>query len=112
MSIKRLELEYNQVLDQYHEMLENLKDIEKEFNNGLVPPEFIENLKKQIEPIKNNYEQWSYIMFLLHEPQRKSKREKYRKTIDAKIKQLNSKNSPEAKLAAGRVALEGLMEIK
>ena len=112
MSVKRLELEYSQVVDQYHEMLENLKDIEKEFNDGLVPPEFVENLKKQIEPIKNNYEQWSYIMFLLHEPQRKAKREKYRKTIDAKIKQLNPKNSPDAKLAAGRVALEGLKENK
>ena len=49
-------------------------------------------------------------MFLLHEPQRKSKREKYRKTIDAKLKQLDKKNSPESKLEAGRVALDGLKE--
>ena len=112
MSVKRLELEYNQVVEQYHEMVENLKDLEKEFSEGLVPPEFVDNLKKQIEPIKNNYEQWSYIMFLLHEPQRKAKREKYRKTIDKKIKQLDPKNSPEARLDAGRAALEGLKETK
>ena len=29
MSVKRLELEYSQVVDQYHEMIENLKDIKK-----------------------------------------------------------------------------------
>ena len=112
MSVKKLEEHYNQVVDQYHEMIENLKEIEKEFNDNLVPPEFVENLKKQIEPIKSNYEQWSYIMFLLHEPQRKAKREKYRKSIDAKIKQLDKKNSPENRLAAGREALNGLKEIK
>ena len=111
MSVKKLEEHYNQVVDQYHEMIENLKEIEKEFNDNLVPPEFVENLKKQIEPIKNNYEQWSYIMFLLHEPQRKAKREKYRKSIETKIKQLDKKNSPENRLAAGREALDGLKEM-
>ena len=110
MSIKRLELEYSQVVNQYHEMLENLKDIEREFSDGLVPPEFVDNLKKQIEPIKNNYEQWSYIMFLLHEPQRKAKREKYRKTIEHKIKQLDKNNSPEARLNAGKLAINSLKE--
>ena len=112
MSVKALENHYTQVVEQYHEMVENLKDIEKEFSEGLVPPEFVDNLKKQIEPIKNNYEQWSYIMFLLHEPQRKAKKEKYRKMIDAKIKQLNKKNSPEARLEAGKDALNGMREIK
>ena len=112
MSVKALENHYNQIVEQYHEMIENLKDIEKEFSEGLVPPEFVDNLKKQIEPIKNNYEQWSYIMFLLHEPQRKAKKEKYRKMIDKKIKNLDIKNSPEARLEAGKVALEDLKEIK
>ena len=112
MSIKRLELEYAVVTEQYHEMLENLKDLENELADGLIAPEFVDNLKKQIEPIKNNYEQWSYIMFLLHEPQRKAKREKYRKIMDAKIKQLNTKNSPEARLEEGKEALNGLKEIR
>ena len=112
MSIKHLELEYAVVTEQYHEMLENLKDLENELADGLIAPEFVDNLKKQIEPIKNNYEQWSYIMFLLHEPQRKAKREKYRKMMDAKIKQLNTKNSPEARLEEGKEALKGLKEMK
>ena len=112
MSVKRLEEHYNQVVDQYHEMMENLKELEADFADELIPPEFVDNLKKQIEPIKNNYEQWSYIMFLLHEPQRKAKREKYRKIMDAKIKQLNTKNSPEARLEEGKEALNGLKEIR
>lgn len=112
MSVKRLEIEYAAVVDQYHEMLENLRDLEKELADGLIAPEFLDNLKKQIEPIKNNYEQWSYIMFLLHEPQRKAKRDKYRKTIAAKLKMLDIKNSPEARLAAGKTALNELKEIR
>lgn len=111
MSVKRLEQEYIQIAEQYHEMLENLKDMEKEFNDGLIPPEFLDNLKKQIEPIKNNYEQWSYIMFILHEPQRKAKRDKYRETIAAKLKDLDIKNSPKARLEAGKEALNGLKEM-
>ena len=112
MSVKALEREYMQVVAQYQEMKNDLLDIEKELADGLVAPEFVDNLRKQIEPIKQNYEWWSYVMFTLHEPQRKAKREKYRKTIMNKLKQLESKNSPEARIEAGKECLANLKEMR
>ena len=64
---------FNKVADQYHEMLNELKDFEDECNKGLVEPEIFDNFKKIIEPLKNNYMTWSYVMYLLNLPNRESK---------------------------------------
>lgn len=64
---------FNKVADQYHEMLNELKDFESECNNGLVEPEQFEQFKKILEPIKNNYMMWSYAMYLLNLPNREKK---------------------------------------
>ena len=112
MSVKSLEKEYAQVVSQYQEMMNDIKDMEKECQEGLVSPEFVDNLRKQIEPIKQNYQWWSYVMFTLHEPQRKAKREKYRQAMKKELAKLDKNESPEARLENGREALEGLKEIK
>lgn len=71
---KRHVVEYfNKVADQYHEMLNELKDFESECNNGLVEPEQFEQFKRILEPIKNNYMVWSYVMYLLNLPNREKK---------------------------------------
>lgn len=58
-------------------MNEELKDFQKEVENGIVEPERIENLKAVIEPLKNNYMTLSWIMYLLNQPQRPSKEKAY-----------------------------------
>ena len=108
MSVKSLENHYNQVVAQYTEMLNDLKDMEKELAEGLVDPDFINNLKANIAPIKQNYEWWSYVMFLLHEPQRKAKKEKFRKMIQKKIEKLDPAESPKAVLDVNKGNLEVL----
>ena len=114
MSVKRIREEYEQICDQYHEMMENLRELEKELAEEIIPPEFVDNMKAQISPIKDRYEQWAYFMFLLNEPQRVQKREKYRKMIDKKIKQLklDPKNSPEYRAEEANQALRGLKEMR
>ena len=64
---------YNKVAEQYLEMVSALKDLEDECNNKLVEPERVEQIKKMIEPIKNNYMTWSYMMYLLNLPNREKK---------------------------------------
>lgn len=108
MSVKALEKEYQQVVDQYNEMLSDLKEMEEEAENGMLPPEFIENLRKQISPIKQNFEWWSYVMFTLHEPNRKEKREKYRKNNAKKLSMLDPKNAPLQRIKLGDEALKNL----
>ena len=112
MSVKALEKEYQAVVAQYLEMRENLKDLEAELAEGLISPEFFDNLKKQIAPIKQNYEWWSYVMFTLHEPNRKEKRSSYRKKISAQVQKLDPENSPERRLEAGSEALVNMMEVR
>lgn len=93
MSVKAVKEYYDQICEQYHEMLENIKDLEEECQNGLVEPERIEGLKEQIAPLKQNYERWTFMMFLLNQPQRKSKHPKYQKTNQKLLSTLNKANT-------------------
>lgn len=111
MSVKALELEYQKVVDQYQEMISDIQDIEKDANNGLCDPELVDRLKEQIKPIKQNYEWWSYVMYILHQPQRKQKQEKYKKIRRKYIQQLSNYNDPSARLQSGSAALQGLKDI-
>lgn len=78
MSKKDFDKEYIQVEKQYLEMVENLKDMEKEMAEGLVNPDLFEQMKQTIEPLLVNYRMWSYVKFLLNKPNRKQKEEKYK----------------------------------
>ena len=98
MSVKHVNEYYNQICAQYQEMLNDIKDLEKECAEGIVEPERIDRLKDQIAPIKNNYERWSYMMFLLHQPNRKEKVKRYQKQNDKLLKSLSKENSLEAVL--------------
>ena len=57
---------YNQVCDQYHDFVEELKDFQELCNSGMVTPEVIEQAKKTIEPLKNNWQTLNYIIFLFN----------------------------------------------
>lgn len=96
MSVKAVRDYYNQICDQYTEMLQDIKDLEKEAAEGLVEPERIERLKYQVAPIKQNYERWAYMMFLLNQPQRKSKHKNYERQNKQLLKSLDKSNSIEA----------------
>ena len=93
MAVKHIKEYYEQVCDQYVQMNEELRDFQKEIENGLVEPERIENLKALIEPLKNNYMTLSWIMYLLNLPQRKGKEKAYerrnRKFIESLDKNFN-----------------------
>lgn len=112
MSVKALELEYKKVSDQYHEMLSDIKDIEKEAAEGLCDPELVSRLQEQIKPIKQNYEWWSWVMYILHQPQRKEKESKYRKTNQKLVASLSKASTPEARLHEGSNALYSLKGMK
>lgn len=64
---------FNKVANQYKDMLDELKDFEKECNSGLVEPEKFEQFKQILQPIKNNYMMWSYAMYLLNLPNNEKK---------------------------------------
>lgn len=78
MSKKDFDREYNVIENQYLEMLENLKDMEKELADGLVSPDMLDQMKQVMEPLLVNYRMWSYVKFLLNKPIKKQKETKYK----------------------------------
>lgn len=98
MSKKDVEQYYDTITEQYHEMMQDIKDFEKEAAEGLVEPERVDRLKEQIAPIKQNWERWTYMMFLLNQPQRKSKHKAYQERNKKLLSNLSSTNSLQAVL--------------
>ena len=98
MSVKAVKKYYDQICDQYKEMMDNIRELEADAENNLVEPERIERLKEQVAPIKENYERISYIMFLLNQPTRKSKQPRYKEANKKFLSTLNPKNSTESVL--------------
>lgn len=64
-----LEVEY-----QYLEMLDTLKELKELVKEGKVDVEAYEQEAANVEKLKENYERISYIMFLLNQPRRTSKK--------------------------------------
>lgn len=110
MSVKAVRRYYNQICDQYHEMLENIHDLEVEAAQGMVEPERIERLKEQVAPIKQNYERWSYMMFLLNQPERKEKQSRYKSQNRKLLSSLSKNNSLDAILKENSEALKHIGE--
>lgn len=81
MSVKHVKEYYEQICNQYHDYLEELRDFEELCNQGMVPPEQIENAKKFIEPLKDNWMKLNHIIWLLNKPNKKSKQKSYVKRV-------------------------------
>lgn len=105
MSVKAVRKYYDQICEQYHEMIELIHDLEKEAEQDLVEPERIERLKEQVAPIKQNYERWTYMMFLLNQPERKSKHEKYKRQYSRLLQNLDKQNDLDSVLEENKASL-------
>ncbi len=105
MSVKSVRKYYDQICEQYHEMIELIHDLEKEAEQDLVEPERIERLKEQVAPIKQNYERWTYMMFLLNQPERNSKHEKYKRQNSRLLKNLDKQNDLDSVLEENKTSL-------
>ena len=65
---------YLEVEHQYLEMLSILEELKELVKEGKVPPEAYEQEEDGVNKLKENYERLAYMMFLLNQPQRKSKK--------------------------------------
>jgi len=110
MSVKHIKEYYEQVCDQYNEMIQNLKDFEEYAKTNIVSPEQIDNMKKLVEPIKTNYMTLSYIIFLLNTPNKKEKKDKYIKQHKKHLKKIGEIKSKDDILNEGKEILEKMNE--
>ena len=108
MSVKHVKKYYEEICDQYKEMLENIKDSEQDLMNNMVDMDYVENLKKLIQPVKDNYERWSYMMFLLNQPNRKDKIPAYKRRMQKFLKDIPEDKSPDATLQENKDAIKNI----
>ena len=111
MSVKHVKQYYEQICDQYKEMLENIRDSEQDAMNNLVDIDYVENLKKLIQPVKDNYERWSYMMFLLNQPERKQKIPAYKRRMEKFLKDIPKDKSADATLEENKTAIKNIKHI-
>ena len=93
MALKDIINYYNEICDQYHDLLTEIRDFEEEAKKGLIEPERLDEIKKTIQPLIANYQTLSYIMFLLNKPVKKEKHKKYEKQNTKILKQIAYKNT-------------------
>lgn len=77
MAKKDVDKYFNQICQDYRDLLNTLKDMEIEVSKGLLDPDKLVQMKEYIEPIKINWQRISYIMFLLNKPAKNKKQERY-----------------------------------
>ena len=92
MAVKHIIKYYNQICDQYQQMINEIKDFEEEAKKGLIEPERLDKIKEDIAPMKDNYQRWSYMMYLLNLPIRADKESKYKKQNKKLLASIEEKN--------------------
>lgn len=107
MSVKHIKKYFNQIANQYSELLSELKDFEKEAEQGLIEPERLDLIKQNIQPLIDNYQRWSYMIFLLNMPNKKSKQLAYNKQHSKSLPQ-NSKNNLNSMLEENKTVLNNM----
>lgn len=65
-------LYFLEMQDQYYEMLDNLKEFKELSTEGAISQDEYDNMLREVELLRNNYERLAYIMFLLNKPSSKN----------------------------------------
>ena len=111
MSLKHL-LEYrDKVEEAYNVAIQDIRDFEKEAQEGLVDPDRVEAYKKTMAPLINNYQQITYLLFLLNKPVKKEKEGKYLKQNKKLLNMIDKSNTADAMLLKNKEVLEKLKTI-
>lgn len=88
-------LKLSKQCDEFKKVLES---ISAEAQNNLVDLDYIDHVEQQKVRIEENYQRVLFIKFLLDQPAKKKKVNKYNKTLNKIKKTLSVKNSTEAVL--------------
>lgn len=109
MAIRHFNKYLEEIEAQYHEMNNNLKEMEELAQNGMIKPEMLDNLKNMIAPIYNNWRTLNYIKFLLDMPNRKNKEKSYEKRMKKALSNCKTKDEV---LNEGKETLKSLKSLK
>lgn len=89
MSRKHVEEYYMRMTSDYVEMKRVLEELEKTSEeNASKALNNINSIREQVRILESNYKRLSYIMFLLNQPNKQKKKERYFKREQKKIKDI------------------------
>lgn len=108
MSVRHVREYYEQVEQQYQDMLAEIKDFEELALKEMFDPERLGQIKETIQPMLRNYETLSYIMFLLNKPNRESKAKKYEKQYAKQVSKLHPSTTKDGVIATNNAVLNNL----
>ena len=77
MSVKDIRNYQLELAAQAKEMEENLAELTELANNNIVSPDRIEEVKQLCDTIKTNRDRVTYLLYLLHKPNKKKKQAAY-----------------------------------
>lgn len=103
---------YNTICRDREEAIKEIREFEVECENNLVAPEKVEELKTLMQPLMDNYEQISYLIYLLNKPNKKEKESKYIRSQKNKISKISEKNRIEERLRENQQTIERLRNLK
>ena len=107
--VKDLIKYYKQVSKDYEDMRSELKDMEQELATSMVTPEQLDQMREMIQPIKQNYEMLSYVIYLLNMPTKRAKKYQYKQQQKAL---LEMSKTEEQTLGEDKEALENLRDFR
>ena len=108
MAVKHVKEYYETVKRQFEQMQENLKLFELDSQNGMVAPDRVAEIVKSIEPLKNNYQQLSYIMYLLNQPNKPRKEPRYIEQNKKLLAQIDPQNRGDARIERNEQIIRGI----
>lgn len=111
MSVKHVKDYYDQVTANYLELRSDLEDMEKLAETNQMSPEQVEQMKLIIAPVKQNYETLSYFIYLLNQPNKKSKQLTYKKQ-NKKFVEASGKRTQIDVITENKKSLSDLKELK
>ena len=108
MSVRHVKEYYEQVAEQYQDMLNEIKDFEDLAMREMFDPDRLEQIKESIQPMLRNYETLSYIMYLLNKPNRDNKAKKYEKQYAKQVSKLDPSTTKDGVIATNNSVLNNL----
>ena len=84
---------FQKIEKQYFSMLKNVEEYDKALKDKFISQEQFEQAQMILKDLKQNYDRWSYIMFLLNQPSKDSKKPGYEKQNSKLVSHFNKTKS-------------------
>lgn len=106
MSVKDVKKYYDTICDDYKEMRELLHELEDKSQQVAISPEKFDEITKEVQIQKDNYERWSYMIYLLNQPNKKEKKQRYNTQSEKKLQQISVNNTVQGVLKEDRECID------